>query len=556
MVASNLHDNDASDSESMTSSSSANSSNQSSRSASPAHQAHTPSGSEPQSPGSKSHSRSNSGSASPAKSPEGSRSPSPTSRASSVASAVSAISGRSATPAGSVTSNQSVVSGKSDSSHASRSTNRSRASSAKSNKSKSSSTSQKSNTSKKSHSSSPEVSKTKQDSDDSDGSVIGKKPRRTVKKSSSVSGEDSSDKEDKAKQSDSEASEKSPKENDLFGEADDISSDEEQPKTPKPTSDDEDGDREKSDNDEKGSDDDENENAEDDKEKEAEEPIPERRIAVEIPKISVDLGSDLHFVKLPNFLSVETRPYDKETYEDEIDEEETLDEEGRARVKLKVENTIRWREIFDKDGNLVKESNARIIKWSDGSMSLHLGSEIFDVYKQPLVGDHNHLFIRQGTGLQGQAVFRTKLSFRPHSTESFTHRKITLSLADRSQKSSGIKVLSQVGADPDANRYEKIKREEEKLRQSMRKETKVKRARERGATSNLSSSYLEPEREDGSDDENAISLSAIKNKFNKKNTSISKIDKSNIYSSEDDSSDMDTKKKRQTRIVSDSDEED
>lgn len=55
------------------------------------------------------------------------------------------------------------------------------------------------------------------------------------------------------------------------------------------------------------------------------------------------------------------------------------------RVKLKVENTIRWREAFDKDGNVVKESNTRVIKWSDGSMSLHLGSEIFDVYKQPLV---------------------------------------------------------------------------------------------------------------------------------------------------------------------------
>jgi len=55
------------------------------------------------------------------------------------------------------------------------------------------------------------------------------------------------------------------------------------------------------------------------------------------------------------------------------------------RVKLKVENTIRWREVFDKDGNVLKESNTRVIKWSDGSMSLHLGSEIFDVYKQPLV---------------------------------------------------------------------------------------------------------------------------------------------------------------------------
>lgn len=55
-----------------------------------------------------------------------------------------------------------------------------------------------------------------------------------------------------------------------------------------------------------------------------------------------------------------------------------------SRLKLKVENTIRWRTVFDKDGNAVKESNARMVKWSDGSMSLHLGSEIFDVYKQPL----------------------------------------------------------------------------------------------------------------------------------------------------------------------------
>lgn len=125
-------------------------------------------------------------------------------------------------------------------------------------------------------------------------------------------------------------------------------------------------------------------------EKEEPEPIPETRIDVEIPKISCDLGRDIHFVKLPNFLSVETRPFDQETYEDEIDEEETLDEEGRARLKLKVENTIRWREVIDKEGNTVKESNARFVKWSDGSLSLHLGSEIFDVYKQPLQVQKNN----------------------------------------------------------------------------------------------------------------------------------------------------------------------
>ena len=47
---------------------------------------------------------------------------------------------------------------------------------------------------------------------------------------------------------------------------------------------------------------------------------------------------------------------------------------------------IRWKIGFDEKGNTKRESNARIVKWSDGSMSLHLGSEIFDVYRQPLQG--------------------------------------------------------------------------------------------------------------------------------------------------------------------------
>ena len=38
-----------------------------------------------------------------------------------------------------------------------------------------------------------------------------------------------------------------------------------------------------------------------------EEPPPETRIEVEIPRMTADLGNSLHYVKLPNFLSVETR---------------------------------------------------------------------------------------------------------------------------------------------------------------------------------------------------------------------------------------------------------
>ena len=42
-------------------------------------------------------------------------------------------------------------------------------------------------------------------------------------------------------------------------------------------------------------------------------------------------------MKLPNFLSVDTKPFDPNFYEDvSSDEDEIHDEEGRARLKLKV----------------------------------------------------------------------------------------------------------------------------------------------------------------------------------------------------------------------------
>lgn len=318
----------------------------------------------------------------------------------------------------------------------------------------------------------------------------------------------------------------------LFGDADDISSDEEEGgrKSASPKrgggsgSDDDDNVRRGSDYNEDednvrrgvGSDDDDNEGGRRGQEKTKEpepEPIPETRIDVEIPRIVSDLGKDIHFVILPNFLSVETRPFDQDTYEDEIDEEETLDEEGRQRVKLKVSNTLRWREYIDDEGVPQKESNARMVKWSDGSMSLHLGNEIFDVYKQPLQGDHNHLFVRQGTGLQGQTVFRTKLTFRPHSTDSFTHKKMTMSLADRMQKTSGIKILTQVGFDPDQDRRYNLKKEEEKLRMAMRAKQSGSSWKPKRAPGSMGGGYRD--QEEGSEDEGAISIAAIKKQYKK-----------------------------------------
>uniref|UniRef100_A0A663EDU8 RNA polymerase-associated protein LEO1 n=1 Tax=Aquila chrysaetos chrysaetos TaxID=223781 RepID=A0A663EDU8_AQUCH len=243
-------------------------------------------------------------------------------------------------------------------------------------------------------------------------------------------------------------------------------------------------------------------------EQQEEEPIPETRIEVEIPKVNTDLGNDLYFVKLPNFLSVEVFSVSLYCF-------------CFSNTIKYVENTIRWRMRRDEEGNEIRESNARIVKWSDGSMSLHLGNEVFDVYKAPLQGDHNHLFIRQGTGLQGQAVFKTKLTFRPHSTDSATHRKMTLSLADRCSKTQ--KIQSQ--------RTEMIKKEEERLRASIRRESQQRRMREKQHQRGLSANYLEPDRYDEEDEgDDAISLAAIKNRYK----GGIREERARIYSSDSD----------------------
>lgn len=55
---------------------------------------------------------------------------------------------------------------------------------------------------------------------------------------------------------------------------------------------------------------------------------------------------------------------------------------------------------MDDEGNMKKESNARFVKWSDGSFSLHLGAEIFDVYKQPLQVIFSDTFQKQKFGIK------------------------------------------------------------------------------------------------------------------------------------------------------------
>ena len=95
-------------------------------------------------------------------------------------------------------------------------------------------------------------------------------------------------------------------------------------------------------------------------------------------------GVTMHTTKLPNLLlGINPEAFDEETFSAATEQQEYSD----------VHNMIRWRYKRapsqnnggppplerDRDGSLVRESNARMVQWEDGSFTLHVGKEAFEV---------------------------------------------------------------------------------------------------------------------------------------------------------------------------------
>jgi hypothetical protein len=66
-------------------------------------------------------------------------------------------------------------------------------------------------------------------------------------------------------------------------------------------------------------------------------------------------------LKIPNFLSIAPRPFNTETYQ----------EDAVATELALIENTIRWRDSKVHG----KESNSRMVRWSNGTYSLLVFTE-------------------------------------------------------------------------------------------------------------------------------------------------------------------------------------
>lgn len=296
-----------------------------------------------------------------------------------------------------------------------------------------------------------------------------------------------------------------------------------------------------------------------------------------------------HVIKLPNLVGINTTAYDRETHDMEKEEEE---------YRGYVHNMIRWRYktnddtgeiVRDEHGHPVRESNTRVVKWSDGSYTLHVGKEVLEMdnldSSVPLdnpdesmagfPGNNGYLYVSQkakiipptkkelegppksdeedmeddeeeekleaknaGTVLECIAPVTSRLAPRPLSLTSDAHRNLTLAVRQRNVKRARIaEIVTEV--DPEKEKQARIKGKDDlaksRARSSGRRSTPSSSGRKRG----MNTSYLEDE-----DDYDGVNISRLKRQTMNQGSDEDEMDYGSESSDEEDEGEWLTQKKQ------------
>ncbi|GES96929.1 RNA polymerase-associated protein LEO1 [Rhizophagus clarus] len=138
-----------------------------------------------------------------------------------------------------------------------------------------------------------------------------------------------------------------------------------------------------------------------------------------------------YIAKLPNFFTYCNQAYAPESYTEEDDyKHETT-------IRLGAENTIRWRYKRNEMGGEteVKESNTKMIKWSDGSMTLLIGEEMFLINSHDISKQHTFLGVPNihSNSIENHARLTNQITFRPDAN-SRTHKRLSAAIQARNVK--------------------------------------------------------------------------------------------------------------------------
>eukprot|EP00013_Stygamoeba_regulata_P010325 CAMPEP_0177683472 /NCGR_PEP_ID=MMETSP0447-20121125/31823_1 /TAXON_ID=0 /ORGANISM="Stygamoeba regulata, Strain BSH-02190019" /LENGTH=584 /DNA_ID=CAMNT_0019193069 /DNA_START=51 /DNA_END=1801 /DNA_ORIENTATION=- len=212
------------------------------------------------------------------------------------------------------------------------------------------------------------------------------------------------------------------------------------------------------------------------------------------PKIRPPENAILGEAQLPSILNVDPAVYDSEFFRQRV--EELRDEDPEALLNL--DSVIRWRYSTDGDGNMIKESNARVVRWSDGSVHLFIGKdEVLDVAELP-EETPSHLYVSHDGGfIECHGAMQRRLLFRPNQRSMRSQQRVTLQLLRGYQRKKRGTMRVAVDHDPEAAKRRAEEEEQAAIRAQRQAERQRTRLSEHGR---MTANYLEEGAEQDDDD--------------------------------------------------------
>jgi RNA polymerase-associated protein LEO1 len=250
---------------------------------------------------------------------------------------------------------------------------------------------------------------------------------------------------------------------------------------------------------------------------------PQRAVVLEADRPAE--GVSIHMTKLPNLVGVQPDAFEEDTYE-------AAEEEDFYRGY--VHNMIRWRykregnnntgnPMRDEDGKLIRESNSRIVQWEDGSFTLHIGNETFEVDAVDSVqkstgfpGLNGYMYLSQkatfsnnekdaaaadadqeeegkpgGTVLECMQAVTSRLVTRPSSLQSEAHKSLTVAVRQRTIKKARIEAYV-TQEDPEKAKEARIRLNEDTDKIASRKRSGYNKSTSASTSASTSSRQRTP----------------------------------------------------------------
>eukprot|EP01041_Mallomonas_annulata_P011858 gene11858-24850_t len=255
-------------------------------------------------------------------------------------------------------------------------------------------------------------------------------------------------------------------------------------------------------------------------------------------------------LKMPKFVKMETEPFYADKYDAESEQRQFGDVTAVIRWRYKIDHT--GEPIKDNDGKPVMESNARLVKWSDGSYQILVGDDTFEgrVAKQsntytysrelsippPNESEDLEMQSPQISCLECICNVQNRLTIQPSSLDSASHARIAASIGVKYKRQNRIVVReyehTTMNPEKIQEDLEKLEAEEQKRERKRKQSLQDPDGRYRSykrPPAMMSASYLE----EGLDSQyDSLNIKSIKKGYTNSNNNRSNGNGSNRMSGE------------------------